>query len=112
MAMHMINLNEYIDELTIKYNIQNMSFNETMSQFFVSNNWFGETPKLIDGNVFVTESFIQNNHEKIEIFCESCECGYDEKANKLCLTMKKIMPKTTHYFQQYIKRFKLRDSDA
>ena len=110
--MHMVNLNEYIDELTITYDIQSMNFKETISKFFVSNNWFGEAPQLIDGNLFVEDSFIEKNGDRICAFCQSCECGYDDKLKKLCSKMSKIMPKTARFFQQYVKRFKLHDSDA
>ncbi len=108
----MINLNEYIDNLKISYEIDTLNFNEYITRFFVSNNWFGDKPVAKNGNVYVEDSFIEKNGSKIDEFCRFHHLGYSEKVKELITNFDKVLPQTSKLFQKYIKEIELADSVA
>ena len=108
----MINLNEYIEDLKTTYEIDALNFKESITCFFVSNNWFGDTPTAKNGVVYVEKDFIEKNGAKIEEFCRFHHLGYSEKVKELSSNFAKIMPQTSKLFQKYVKEKEIADSVA
>lgn len=99
----MFNLSEYIASLAGMYNISDVGFNSDFVKFLISNNWFGASPVVKDGAVFVENDFAEKYNSHLIRFCEQYSNNYDAKIDYLNKELYSFAPQTVKMLKKYVK---------
>lgn len=97
----MINFNEEVRRLKSKYDISDSDFELSLTNFLVSNNWFGEDPILESDSVFVSDDFIRKQGHKIETYCRYFGADTQTKVDFLESKIEIELPETHLIFDKY-----------
>lgn len=103
----MIDIIEYVNN-KVEYT-QDSEFKLNLTKFLVSNNWFGETPNVVDDKVFVSDKFIERASKKIDEFCKNYNASAKDKVHILTDKIRESMPKTANLLQKYAEHYKLEE---
>lgn len=94
----MVNLNEKLNLMTSKYCENGNAVKTKIISFFVSNDWFNESPEIINKELYVSDELWENHRDQIEEYCKSSNETSDEKHNKLMKLFERELPETYGYF--------------
>ena len=97
----MVNLNEKLNLMTSKYCENGNAVKTKIISFFVSNNWFNESPEIINKELYVSDELWENHRDQIEEYCKSSNETSDEKHNKLMKLFERELPETYGYFKRF-----------
>lgn len=99
----MIDIKDYVKTLKDKYKISNPNFEFALSEFFVNNDWFGYSPAVKDGKVYISEKFINGIKRRMEEFCKNYDLPIDKKKEFLLSKLKDTFPDTCEKLIEFSK---------
>lgn len=67
----MVNLTQKIKNLALQNNIPYQDCTAKLTEYFVFNNWFNDTPKVIDKELYISDETWNNNEDEIVSYFSS-----------------------------------------
>lgn len=99
----MVNLTQKIKNLALQNNIPYQDCTAKLTEYFVFNNWFNDTPKVIDKELYISDETWNNNENEIVSYFSSFNKTPEQKHERLVQMFEKEFPETFEYFNRFKK---------
>lgn len=97
----MVNLTQKIKTLALQNNIPYQDCTAKLTEYFVFNNWFNDTPKVIDKELYISDETWNNNEDEIVSYFSSFNKTPEQKHERLVQMFEKEFPETFGYFNRF-----------
>ena len=99
----MVNLTQKIKNLALQNNIPYQDCTAKLTEYFVFNNWFNDTPKVINKELYISDETWNNNENEIVSYFSSFNKTPEQKHERLVQMFEKEFPETFEYFNRFKK---------
>lgn len=99
----MVNLTQKIKTLALQNNIPYQDCTAKLTEYFVFNNWFNDTPKVINKELYISDETWNNNENEIVSYFSSFSKTPEQKHERLVQMFEKEFPETFEYFNRFKK---------
>ena len=107
----MVKLIDFINEVAEKNGIEDKRFANEAAVFFNENLWFGKSPQLIDGELYVDYDFIDAVNTPLNLFAANRTKSLKEKVGLLKKKLNTEFPETGKVLKQYFREFGIRHKE-
>lgn len=97
----MVNLTQKIKNLALQNNIPYQDCTAKLTEYFVFNNWFNDTPKVINKELYISDETWNNNENEIVSYFSSFNKTPEQKHERLVQMFEKEFPETFEYFNRF-----------